>query len=271
MRSVTFRSMTAIDASAAADVLLVHRRSGEMLDDLPAALRPTDLSASYAIQAALVERLVADRGGDAIGYKVACTNAIAQSALQIDRPVFGTLLSATTYDSPANLDAAAFRHRVVEAEFGVRMAATVPARHEPYTPESIAPYVADVFPSIEIVDYRFADWSVGARSVAADNAIHGCWVTAPAQTDWRTLDLAAHVVRVDLDGREVSVGNGAAVLGHPLAVVAWLADELPRFGRQLCEGDRITTGVCTDVFEAHAGSTVRADFGVLGAVLLTFV
>jgi hypothetical protein len=43
------------------------------------------------------------------------------------------------------------------------------------------------------------------------------------------------------------------VLGHPLDVMAWLADELPRFGLQLRAGDFVTTGVATDVFEAGAG------------------
>ncbi len=260
--------MPDIDVSAAAETLFAMRRDQQVVEDLPPGQRPAELAESYAIQAELVDRLLAARGGRRIGYKVACTNAIAQQALQIDRPVFGTLLSATTFESPATIAAAGFTHRVIEAEFGVDMAATVPPSEVPYTAETIAPFVASVFPSIEVVDHRFVDWSVGARSVAADNAIHGCWVTAPAAVDWRTLDLAGHEVRVDVDGELRSTGTGAAVLGHPLEVVAFLANELPTFGRQLLAGDRITTGVCTDVFEADAGSTVVADFGALGSVTI---
>ena len=73
-----------------------------------------------------------------------------------------------------------------------------------------------------------------------------------------------------VDGQVATTGKGSAVLGHPLNVVAWLADELPRFGRQLQAGDYITTGVCTDVFEAAAGQTVTADFGPLGSVSITW-
>ena len=151
------------------------------------------------------------------------------------------------------------------------MGATVPDGSGPHTAATIARYVGEVLPSIEVVDHRFVDWSVGALPVAADNAIHGCWVKGePATRDWRNLNLADHEVTVTVDGQVATTGTGSAVLGHPLNVVAWLADELPRFGRQLQAGDYITTGVCTDVFEAAAGQTVTADFGPLGSVAITW-
>ena len=55
-------------------------------------------------------RLLEESGGGAIGYKVACTNPIAQEALKIDRPLFGRLLSSTTFGSPAALPAERFLH-----------------------------------------------------------------------------------------------------------------------------------------------------------------
>jgi len=260
-----------MDADAAAQHLLDHRQRQATMEDLPPDLRPTDLAEAYRVQEVLVGRLLEGSGGRAIGYKVACTNPIAQEALKIDRPVFGRLLSSTTFDSPAALPSDRFVHRVVEAEFGVRMGATVPEGSGPHTAATIARYVGEVLPSIEVVDHRFVDWSVGALPVAADNAIHGCWVKGePATRDWRKLNLAYHEVTVTVDGEVATVGTGRAVLGHPLNVVAWLADELPRFGRQLRAGDYITTGVCTDVFEAVAGQTTTADFGPLGSVAITW-
>jgi 2-keto-4-pentenoate hydratase len=52
--------------------------------------------------------------------------------------------------------------------------------------------------------------------------------------------------------------------------VAWLANELPRFGRRLCHGDRVTTGVTTDIYLARPGDRLAADFGPLGRVALDF-
>ena len=104
----------------------------------------------------------------------------------------------------------------------------------------------------------------------ADNAIHGAWIVGEPYAAWRDLDLAAHEVRLIVNGQVITQGNGAAVLGHPLNVMAWLANELPKYGSALKAGDRVSTGVCTDVYGGKAGDRVRADFGVLGGVDLVF-
>ena len=260
-----------MDAKLAANQLFEMRTEQRVEADLSPTNRPNNLADAYAIQEALVAQMVAAVPGHTVGYKVACTNTIAQEALQIDRPVFGQLLSATTYSPGVELRASDFTTRVIEPEFGIHMAETVPEGSGPYSAESIAPFVETVLPSIEVVNHRFIDWSVGALSVAADNAIHGCWVPGPAfGGDWRDLDLATHEVKGIVNGELITTGDGSAVLGHPLNVVAWLADELPEFGRQLKAGDYITTGVATDVFFADAGDEVVADFGELGAVSVTW-
>ena len=127
-----------------------------------------------------------------------------------------------------------------------------------------------MIPSIEIVDYRFESWTVGALQVAADNAIHGWWVSGEPLADWRGYDLAEVPVTVERNGTVATTGSGANVLGHPLNVMAWLADELPEYGLALRAGDLVTTGVTTDVFEADAGDTVVAHFDGLGSVSLSF-
>ena len=65
-------------------------------------------------------------------------------------------------------------------------------------------------------------------------------------------------------------GSGAAVLGHPLNALEWLVNKLASHGRGLKAGEYITTGVTTDTYMASAGDLVRADFGPVGAVELTF-
>ena len=74
-----------------------------------------------------------------------------------------------------------------------------------------------MIPAIEVVDYHYVAWTIGALQVAADNAIHGAWVHGPPLADWRTLDLAAgrrHRRASTATWRPT--GSGAAVLGHPL-------------------------------------------------------
>ena len=254
----------------AATELLDMRARRRVVSDLPSALRPETLSDAYAIQHRVVAGLVAHSGGRCIGFKVACTNEIAQAALRIDRPVFGRLMSHTTSPSGATLAADQFTHRVIEAEFAFRVGVDVEAVDGGHTHATIAEHIDALIPGIEIVDYRFESWAVGALRVAADNAIHGWWLRGEPVTDWRGHDLAASAVSVTRDGELVTTGSGAAVLGHPLNVMAWLADELPHFSLRLCRGDVVTTGVATDVFEAGAGESCVADFGPFGTVTVTF-
>jgi 2-keto-4-pentenoate hydratase len=257
--------------TAAADFLAELRRTRSVAPALPETCRPVEASEAYAVQAALVERLLAPSHGHAVGYKVACTNKLAQDLLRVDGPFCGRLLSPTVYAAPARLPAGDFVHRILEAEFAFEMADTVPAAAEPYTAESIAPFVAAILPAIEIVDWHYVDWTAaGALSLIADNAIHGAWIVGEPYAAWRDLDLATHDVRLIVNGQVITQGNGAAVLGHPLNVMAWLANELPKYGGALKAGDRISTGVCTDVYEGKAGDSVRADFGVLGGIDLVF-
>lgn len=257
-----------MDVEGAAAELLAMRRELRIEPDLPDEFRPSDLGEAYAIQAAVVAGL---GHGTPIGYKCACTSPIAQAALRIDRPVYGRLLTGTTSTDGATLDTDRFVHRVVEAEFGLRVGDDVEPIDGGHTAETIADYVAAVIPAIEIVDYRYEAWTIGALQVAADNAIHGWWVRGEPLAEWQHLDLGDVPVTVERNGDIATTGSGANVLGHPLNVLAWLADELPRFGSRLRAGDLVTTGVTTDVFEAESGDRIDAHFDGIGSVGVSFV
>ena len=256
---------------AVAEFLASLRADQRQVEAIPVELRPADLHSAYQVQDALVDRLLDQHGGQRIGYKIACTNPVVQQELNIAGPLFGQLLSFSTQSSPATLHADDFLVRVVEVEFAFRMGENVSPTAIPYTRESIAPLIDVALPGIELVSHRFVDWTqVGAPSVAADNAIHAAWIHGTPFAGWRALDLAQHAVSLTVNGQLVRQGQGLQVLGHPLNVVAWLANELPKHGKQLQAGDYITTGVATEVYLAAAGDQMRADFGVIGSVELMF-
>ncbi len=123
---------------------------------------------------------------------------------------------------------------------------------------------------IEVVDSRFDSWTtVGTPSLIADNACHAAWIRGPLVTDWRSMDLAAQKVRLIINGQLKDEGSGAAVLGHPLNALTWLANALNARGLALRAGDCITTGVTTDIYMAGPGDRVTADFGPVGTVNLS--
>jgi 2-keto-4-pentenoate hydratase len=257
--------------SLAAETLFDMRCAKRTAAGLPPGAVPQSLAEAYRVQALLVEKQLARLGGKPIGYKAAATNVTAQKQMDVDGPFFGTLLSATTHASPATLPAEAFTLRIVEAEFGFEMGADVPTSPVPYTAETVAPFVALAIPAIEVVDHRFHDWRlVGAPSLAADNAIHGAWVAgAPVHYRW-SFNLSAHPVAVIVNGKPWRSGSGANVLGDPLNVVAWLANELPKHGRVLRRGEKISTGTTAEVYFANPGDRVAADFGPLGRAEVRF-
>ncbi|MBA4186892.1 MAG: hydratase [Planctomycetaceae bacterium] len=256
--------------AAAADYLFDMRVKQRQVAALPDDVVPRSLAEGYQVQELLVRKLLARGNGHPIGYKIACTNVLAQQALGVDAPFFGVLMSHSTHRSGVTLPATDFVVRCAEVEFGFAMAQDVPPGTT-YTAETIKPFVGSVIPSIEMVDHRYHSWkTVGAPSLLADNAIHGCWVEGEPVTNWQGIDFTSHPTALIVNGEQTFPGSGAAVLGNPLNVVAWLANELPKFGRRLSRGDKITTGLTTDVYLANPGDHLSADFGPLGRVEMTF-
>jgi 2-keto-4-pentenoate hydratase len=238
---------------------------------LPDAVRPRSAGEAYDCQDGVVEQLLDHYGGRMIGYKIACTNVIAQRQLSVDAPFFGRLLSAFCFDSPARVDSGQFFMRVVEAEFGFRMARDLPPVSAPRSRDEVADAVEGVIPAIEIVDSRFDDWTtIGAPSLIADNACNAAWVPGPVLTDWRGIDLAAQPVKVWVNGGLERQGSGSAVLGHPLNALHWLVNTLGSRGLGLQSGQYVTTGVTTEVYMAELGDRIRADFGAVGTAELEF-
>jgi len=69
----------------------------------------------------------------------------------------------------------------------------------------------------------------------------------------------------------VDTGAGAAALGDPIAVVAWLANTLGDMGTGLEAGQLIMTGALHAAVPMQAGDVFRAEFDRLGPVSVRVV
>jgi len=238
--------------------------------DIPQDIRPADPSAGYAVQDELVNRLLSKNAGHIVGYKVACTNKLAQELLGTDTPFYGCLLSPFVYQSPAHQKAGNFSMRCIEAEFAFELADDLPRSSAPYDADRVAAAVSALIPAIEIVDTRYTDWTkVAIPSLIADNGCNGGWVQGPPCTEWQQFDLKTHRVDLIVNGEPKLKGCGSEVLGHPLNSLTWLANALCEQGKFLRAGDLVSTGVCTNIYLAEPGDELIADFGKLGTVELT--
>ncbi|MGB2928771.1 MAG: fumarylacetoacetate hydrolase family protein [Desulfobacterales bacterium] len=257
--------------SKAADFIADLRFALRQEPQIPETFRPDNLASGYAVQEGVVDRLLKKNGGSAVGYKVACTNKLAQELLGTDTPFYGRLLSPFVYQSPARVNAQDFSMRLIEAEFSFQLAGDLPREGAPYNRESVADAVAAILPSIELVDTRYTVWTeVPLPSLISDNGCNSGWVRGKATEAWRHIDLVSHEVRLRVNGVGKLSGSGAAVLGHPLNSLVWLANTLCEQGKALKAGDLVSTGVCTDIYLAEPGDHIVADFGTLGTAEVSF-
>ena len=62
----------------------------------------------------------------------------------------------------------------------------------------------------------------------------------------------------------------SSALGHPAEAIAWLANNLHEFGITLKKDELILPGALSAAIAVKAGDYVKADFGSLGSVSVTF-
>ncbi len=251
-------------AKAASELLVRHWRQGEVLDALPADLRPANRAEGYFIQAQI--ETISDK--PLFGWKIAATSAAGQRHIGVEGPLAGRLLAEMTFPDGASVPFGANRMRVAEAEFAFRMGVDLAPRQLPYSPAETLEAVADLFLAIEIPDSRYADFvTAGGPQIIADNACAHRFVLGPKAADeWRRTDLSSHRVVGRVAGRIEREGVGSNVLGDPRIALTWLANELSSLGVTLAAGQIVTTGTCVVPMEFRPGDVVEADFGVLGRV-----
>jgi 2-keto-4-pentenoate hydratase len=251
--------MDAASIRQAAEVLVAARRDRKPIASLPAALRPPTVEAGFAIQDAVMA-LLGERPG---GWKV----GVAPNAPATCAPMFASLFHA----SPLRIPAAQVPLLGVEGEIAVRIGRDLPKRAAPYTRDDIVGAVDGVCAAIEIVDSRFAQFlKCTLEDKVADNVGNGGFVTGPMVTDWRTLDLSALKVKLEIAGKTLVDKTGGSPSGDPLLAVVWLANHLTGRDGGLKQGQIVTTGSCTGLPFAKPGERAVVTFAGLGSAEVTF-
>jgi 2-keto-4-pentenoate hydratase len=242
------------DEAAAA---LAAARTGQPIAAIPEAARPRSEADSYAIQDAVMRRLGERAGGWKVGYSpeggIFCA------------PIFASRVHA----SPASLPARGFHLIGIECEIGFRVNQALGPRALPYGRDEVLA-AASLHPTIEIVDSRYQDFrSLDRLQVLADNFSNGALVYGAAASGWEGMDLVHPPIAVTADGQQLAECTGLRA-GDPVTLLIELVNFVANKRGGVPAGTFVTTGTHTGMVFTEPGVRVRADYGPLGTVEVSF-
>lgn len=236
----------------------------KITDDYP----DMDWEDAYAVQYAIRKRKL-ERSVKLAGLKMGLTSHAKMKQMGVDSPVFGFLTDYGHYPDGGEIDTRNFIHPRIEGELAVMTRAPLkgPGCHV----GSVLTAIDFVMPAIEIIDSRYENFRFDLKSVIADNTSAAGFVTGSSIKKVEELDLPTLGVVLEKNGEIVELGAGAAVLGHPAASVAMLANMLAERGEEIPAGTFIMTGGITAAVAVEKGDNINMRCQHLGNVSMRFV
>jgi 2-oxo-3-hexenedioate decarboxylase len=128
-----------------------------------------------------------------------------------------------------------------------------------------------VLPGIEVIDSRYRDFKFDLKSVIADNTSASRFVIGGQARSAADLDLRTLGVVMEKNGQAVALGAGAAVLGHPAAAIAMLANHLGQYDEEIPAGTLILSGGVTEAVPVAAGDHITLRVQHLGSTSIRFI
>ena len=222
---------------------------------------------AYAVQNVNTERRLAS-GARLVGRKIGLTARAVQRQLGVDQPDFGMLFDDMAFADGEPVPWSRLMQPKVEAEVALVMERDLPSPG--ITVAELMRSVAFALPAIEIVGSRIAEWNIRFVDTVADNASSSAFVLGNTPVSLPGLDLRLAGMVMERAGEQVSLGAGAACLGHPLNAALWLANKMAGLGRGLRAGDVVLTGALGPMAAVRPGDVFEARIEGLGSVRAAF-
>ncbi|MBT7954152.1 MAG: 2-keto-4-pentenoate hydratase [Rhodospirillaceae bacterium] len=251
----------------AADWLHEAYQSGVGCEPVRDLLPEGDVDAAYAVQEINTERRLAS-GARMVGRKIGLTSKLVQKQLGVDRPDFGILFADMSVPDGEEVDTSTLLAPRVESEISYVLEKDI--IFEKPTNSEVIDAIAYATPSIEIVDSRIKDWNIKIQDTVADNASAVLYVLGNQKVKIEDFDGRMCGMVMECKGQPVSVGAGAACLGHPINAVRWLAEEMVNRGRPLSAGDVVMSGALGPMVGVEAGQVYEVRINGLGSVRAAF-
>ncbi len=204
------------------------------------------------------------RGNKVVGMKMGLTSWAKMAQMGVENPCYGFLADYFSVPDGGDIKVEELIHPKIEAElaFVTKEELKGPGVHI----GDVLKATEMVMPAVEVIDSRYKDFKFDLISVIADNSSSSRFITGGVAKPVSELDLKTLGVVMTLNGEVVQTGAGAAVLGHPAASVAMLANMLAERGESLPAGSFVMIGAITAAVAIEKGDNFTVQFDGLGTI-----
>ncbi|MGC9195890.1 MAG: 2-keto-4-pentenoate hydratase [Syntrophobacteraceae bacterium] len=256
------------DSRVIAELLYEAERSLTPVEPLTATWPELTVEKAYAVQLDGVAIRCQRDSLKVVGKKIGLTSLAMQKVIGVNEPDYGHLFDRMLVREGEPVCCSRLLLPKVEGEIAFVLKRRL--KGPGVTIADVLRATEGVMASIEIVDSRVKDWKIKLVDTIADNASSARFVLGARLVDPSDHDLRLVGMVMEKNGEVVSTGAGAAVLGHPAASVAWLANKMGEYGVALEEGEIILSGALTAAVDAIATDNFLMSFGGLGTVGVRF-
>jgi 2-oxo-hept-3-ene-1,7-dioate hydratase len=228
----------------------------------------------YGIQREWVSLEIND--GRAIrGRKIGLTSRAMQMASQITEPDFAPLMDDMFFEAGTDIPVGRFIAPRVEVELAFVLGKAL--KGPGVTIFQVLQATEYVTPALEIIDARIEQFDRETKAprkvfdTIADFAANAGIVMGGRPVKPDAVDLRWVGALLYKNAVIEETGLAAAVLNHPAAGVAWLANKIEPYGEQLNPGDVVLSGSFTRPTTALRGDSFHADYGALGNIAVRFI
>jgi len=242
-------------------------REGQPILPVREDLAAMGVEGAYAVQD-INTAYYLETGRRLTGRKIGLTSKSVQQQLGVDAPDFGMLFADMELAPDEEVALGRVLQPKVEAEVAVVLERDL--KHGQVTLSQLISAIAYVLPAVEIVGSRIRDWDIRLLDTVADNASSGLYALGTQPRKLSEVDLRTCGMLMERAGEVVSLGVGAACLGHPLNAALWLARKMAEVGRPLQAGDVIMTGALGPMVTVAPGDVIETTIAGLGVVRTAF-
>ena len=236
----------------------------KITDDFP----EMDYEDAFDIQWEIRRRKEA-RGNKIVGMKMGLTSWAKMKQMNVEHPCYGFLADYFSVPDGGDIKHDELIHPKIEAELA--FVTKAPLKGPGVHIGDVLRATDFIMPAVEVIDSRYKDFKFDLKSVIADNSSSTRFITGGRMAEPADLDLKTIGVVMEINGEVVELGAGAAVLGHPAASVAMLANMLAERGEELPAGSFVMIGAITAAVQVNKGDSFIVRYQGLGTVSGKFV